>query len=174
ELGGALQSEIQEQIMDETGAPAENIDVSAVGPRWGQAISQQALIALGVFAVLVVVYLTVRFQWRMAVSALVSLVHDIVFTVGIYALIGFEVSPASVIAFLTILGYSLYDTVVVFDRVTEETKDLNLTSNKSYGELANGALNAVLLRSINTTMTSLLPVASLLFIGAGLLGATTL
>ncbi|MDQ3343009.1 MAG: protein translocase subunit SecF, partial [Actinomycetota bacterium] len=121
-----------------------------------------------------VLYITLRFELRMALAALVTLLHDTAVTVGVYAMVGFEVSPASVIAFLTILGYSLYDTVVVFDRVREDTAPLSSVSTATYGETANRALNEVLVRSLSTAMTSILPVGSLLFIGATVLGAGTL
>lgn len=171
---GADESAILDVLVAESGVERNSIDVSVVGPRWGEQISAQMLRALVVFLVLVVGYITVRFEWRMAVAALVTLVHDIVVTVGVYAIVGFHVSPASVIALLTILGYSLYDTVVVFDRVTDETRHLNMTSTETYGEVANRSINEVLLRSLSTSVTSLLPVGSLLFIGANLLGAETL
>jgi len=119
--------------------------------------------------------MTVYFRaWRMAVAGIVALIHDLVFTVGIYALVGFEVTPASVIGFLTILGYSLYDTVVVFDKVRENTDGLTTQHRYTYDELANLALNQTLVRSINTSIVALLPVASILFIGAFVLGAGTL
>ncbi len=174
EVGGELDRAATQALAEVTGADINDIDRQAVGPRWGAQVTEQALLALAVFLGLVVVYITLRFEWRMALSALVTLVHDIVVTIGVYALVGFEVSPASVIALLTILGYSLYDTVVVFDRVTEETKFLGAAENRTYGELANGALNGVLVRSLSTSVTSLLPVGALLLIGAQLLGADTL
>ncbi|MDP8970498.1 MAG: protein translocase subunit SecF, partial [Actinomycetota bacterium] len=174
EIGGRQQREVVQRLSEITGAPPDQIDVSAVGPRWGAQITRQALRGLAVFLVLIVVYISLRFEWRMAASALVTLLHDILLTVGVYALVGFEVSPASVIAFLTILGYSLYDTVVVFDRVTEDTERLSSVSTVTYGESANRALNEVLVRSLSTSATSILPVGSLLFIGANLLGADTL
>jgi preprotein translocase subunit SecF len=172
EIGGAEQLAVRDHIAEVTGA--DDIDVNAVGPRWGERITEQMLRALGVFLVLVVAYISVRFEWRMAVAALVTLLHDLVLTVGVYALFGFEVSPASVIALLTILGYSLYDTVVVFDRVSDDTKQLDSVSNRTYGEVANNAINQVLVRSISTSLTSLLPVGSLLLVGGQLLGADTL
>jgi preprotein translocase subunit SecF len=174
EIGGEEQSRVLGALAETTGAARDSIDVSAVGPRWGEQITRQSLRGLVVFLVLVVAYITLRFELRMAVAALVTLLHDIAVTVGIYALVGFEVSPASVIAFLTILGYSLYDTVVVFDRVREDTATLSSVSTATYGETANRALNEVLVRSLSTSMTSILPVASLLFIGSTLLGAETL
>jgi preprotein translocase subunit SecF len=112
--------------------------------------------------------------WKMAVAALVALLHDLTLTVGVYAIVGFEVTPASVIGFLTILGYSLYDTVVVFDKVRENTEHITATTKRTFGEAANLAVNQTLVRSINTSVVALLPVGSILFIGAFLLGAGTL
>ena len=153
---------------------ADQISSRDVGPTWGGEITKKALIALAVFLALLVIFLTVYFQWEMAVAALVALAHDIIITAGIYALVGFEVTPATVIGLLTILGYSLYDTVVVFDKVRENTKGVTAQSRYTYSELANLALNQTLIRSINTSIVALLPVASILFVGAGLLGAGTL
>ena len=121
--------------------------------------------------VLVVIYLAIAFEWRMAVAALVALIHDLTITVGVYALVGFEVTPGTVIGLLTILGYSLYDTVVVFDSLKESTKDITKQTRFTYSEIANRSLNSTLVRSINTTVVALLPVAGLLFIGGGVLGA---
>ena len=120
---------------------------------------------------MIVIYLSIAFEWRMAVAALIALVHDIVITVGVYALAGFQVSPATVIGLLTILGYSLYDTVVVFDKVRENTAGLLGSARSTYSQAANLALNQTLVRSINTSIIALLPVAAILFIGGGLLGA---
>ncbi len=122
----------------------------------------------------IVGYLSIAFEWRMAIAAFVALLHDIVITIGVYALTGFEVSPTTVIGLLTILGYSLYDTVVVFDKVRENTAGLLTSQRSTYSDAANLALNQTLVRSINTSITALIPVASILFIGAGLLGAGTL
>jgi preprotein translocase subunit SecF len=174
EVAGVQQREVVAALADVTGTEQREIDVSAIGPRWGQQISRQALEGLGVFLLLVAVYISVRFEWRMAVAALLTLLHDIAVTIGISALVGFQVTPASVIALLTILGYSLYDTVVVFDRVTEDTQRLGSSASRTYSEVANESLNSVLVRSLSTSLTSLLPVGALLFIGAQLLGATTL
>ncbi|HWH32338.1 MAG TPA: protein translocase subunit SecF [Egibacteraceae bacterium] len=174
EVGGEQQDRVLDAIAEVAGVERGEIDVSAVGPRWGEQISRQAIRALVVFLVLVALYIAIRFEWRMALAALVTLAHDVIVTVGIYALVGFQVTPASVIALLTILGYSLYDTVVVFDRVTEDTARLSSVSTQTYGEVANSSLNEVLIRSLSTSVTSLLPVGSLLFIGATLLGAETL
>ena len=119
-------------------------------------------------------YLTIAFEWKMAAAAIIKLLHDIVIAVGIYAIVGFEVSPASVIGLLTILGYSLYDTVVVFDKVRENTAGLLGGARMTYSQSANLAVNQTLVRSINTAIIGLLPVAAILFVGAGLLGAGTL
>jgi preprotein translocase subunit SecF len=148
--------------------------VQFVGPTWGSQITSKALEALIIFLIVIVIYLSIAFEWRMAVAAFVALLHDIVITIGVYALTGFQVSPTSVIGLLTILGYSLYDTVVVFDKVRENTAGLLTTQKSTYSDAANLALNQTLVRSINTSVTALLPVASILFVGAGLLGAGTL
>jgi preprotein translocase subunit SecF len=174
DIGGAQDEAIFDRVAEITGVSGSDITTEAVGPSWGDQISRQAVEGLVIFLVLVVAYISFRFELRMAVAAVTALLHDIVVTVGIYALVGFEVTPASVIALLTILGYSLYDTVVVFDRVTEDTAGLRSVSTESYGQVSNRALNAMLVRSISTSVTSLLPVGSLLFIGATLLGADTL
>jgi preprotein translocase subunit SecF len=142
-----------------------------VGASWGTQISQKALKALIAFLIVVVIYLSAMFEWKMAAAAIVALAHDIVITIGVYALLRFQVSPASVIGLLTILGYSLYDTVVVFDKVRENTAGLLGTGRVTYSQAANQALNQTLVRSINTSLIALLPVASILFVGAGLLGA---
>jgi len=118
-----------------------------------------------------VIYLAIAFEWRMALAAFVALIHDITITVGIYALVGFEVTPGTVIGLLTILGYSLYDTVVVFDSLKEQTKDITKQTRWTYSEIANRSINSTLVRSINTTVVALLPVGGLLFIGGGVLGA---
>src|SRR5271165_6753139 len=148
--------------------------IQLVGPTWGSQITTKAFEALIIFLVVIVIYLSIAFEWKMAVAAFVALLHDIVITVGVYALTGFQVSPTSVIGLLTILGYSLYDTVVVFDKVRENTAGLLTSHRSTYSQAANLALNQTLVRSINTSVTALLPVASILFVGAGLLGAGTL
>ncbi|WP_316774828.1 protein translocase subunit SecF [Streptomyces sasae] len=152
----------------------ESIAADLVGPSWGDEIANKAWEGLGVFMVLVVIYLAIAFEWRMALAALVALIHDITITTGIYALVGFEVTPGTVIGLLTILGYSLYDTVVVFDSLKEQTKDITKQTRFTYSDIANHSINGTLVRSINTTVVALLPVAGLLFIGGGLLGAGTL
>ncbi|MEU4267611.1 protein translocase subunit SecF [Streptomyces sp. NPDC026092] len=151
---------------------AENkIAAELVGPSWGEQIANKAWTGLAVFMILVVIYLAIAFEWRMAVAALIALIHDLTITVGIYTLVGFEVTVGTVIGLLTILGYSLYDTVVVFDSLKEQTKDITKQTRYTYSELANRSINGTLVRSINTTVVALLPVAGLLFIGGGVLGA---
>jgi preprotein translocase subunit SecF len=161
-------------VAEAAGVPTDQVSPQAVSADWGGDVTDQALIALAVFLVAVVLFLAVRFQPKMAVAAIAALIHDIVVTAGVYALIGFEVTPSTVIGLLTILGFSLYDTVVVFDKVDENTKDLTKSARSTYGEAANLAVNQTLMRSINTSVIALLPVAGLLFVGAGLLGAGTL
>ena len=161
-------------VAEAAGVSTEEVSPQSVSADWGGDVTSQALIALVVFLVAVVLFLAVRFQPKMAIAAIAALLHDIVVTAGVYALIGFEVTPSTVIGLLTILGFSLYDTVVVFDKVDENTKDLTKSARSTYGEAANLAVNQTLMRSINTSVIALLPVAGLLFVGAGLLGAGTL
>lgn len=150
------------------------VKVQIVGPSWGGEITKKAVQGLLIFLALVAVFLAVYFEWRMAVAALIALVHDVVITVGVYALTGLEVTPATVIGILTILGYSLYDTVVVFDRVKEDTRGITSQSDRTWDEAANAAVNETLARSINTTLVALLPVLAIIIVGAGVLGAGTL
>ncbi|MEU6267280.1 protein translocase subunit SecF [Saccharopolyspora shandongensis] len=165
----------QVQPLDVQGRPSEQvISDSAVSGTWGGEITQQALIALGVFLVLVTIFLAFYFEKWMAVAALIALLHDVVVTAGIYSLVGFEVTPSTVIGLLTILGFSLYDTVVVFDKVKENTRGLLGLTRRTYGEAANLAVNQTLMRSINTSVIALLPVIGLLVVGAGLLGVGVL
>jgi preprotein translocase subunit SecF len=145
-----------------------------VGPTWGQRITTQSLRALLVFLIVIAAYISFRLERKMAGVALVTMAHDVLLTVGVYALVGFNVSPATVIALLTILGYSLYDTVVVFDRVKDNEHTLGEPGRRTVPELVNVSLNEVVYRSVNTTVSSILPVGALLFIGANVLGATTL
>jgi preprotein translocase subunit SecF len=171
----------QEQIAKVRADLAEVADVQSnavstdsIGSKWGSTVSRKAVIALLVFLVVVTIYVSLRMEFKMAVAALVALVHDLVITAGIYALAGFEVTPATVIGLLTILGYSLYDTVVVFDKVRENTGSLTSMSRTTYSQAANLAVNQTIMRSLNTSLASLLPIAALLFVGAFLLGAETL
>jgi len=161
-------------LQSKLGLPASAVSVSTVGASWGSSITSKALQGLVAFLVLVVVYISVRYEPRMAVAAIVALLHDLLITAGIYSLVGFEVTPSTVIALLTILGFSLYDTVVVFDKIRENTAGIVAAGRRSYAGAVNDAVDQTLMRSINTSLIALLPVAALLFIGAGLLGAGTL
>ncbi|GHD37486.1 protein translocase subunit SecF [Streptomyces galbus] len=165
---------IKAELAQDFKVDKESIAADLVGPSWGDQIANKAWQGLAIFMILVVIYLAIAFEWRMAVAALVALIHDITITTGIYALVGFEVTPGTVIGLLTILGYSLYDTVVVFDSLKEQTKDITKQTKVTYSEVANRSINGTLVRSINTTVVALLPVAGLLFIGGGFLGAGTL
>ncbi|MDR2986110.1 MAG: protein translocase subunit SecF [Nocardiopsaceae bacterium] len=165
------QFEVQNAIADKfLGGHAGQVSLQSVGPSWGSQISLKALEALIAFLIVIVLYLSLAFEWRMATAALIALLHDIVITVGVYALLRFQVSPATVIGLLTILGYSLYDTVVVFDKVRENTAGLLATRRVTYSESANLALNQTLVRSINTSVIALLPVAAILAVSIFLLG----
>ena len=152
------------------GVSPDDISFSAVGPSWGAEITSKAQTALIVFFVVIAVYIWLRMEWKMAAAALVAVGHDILITVGFYAVFGFEVTPATVIAFLTILGYSLYDTLVVFDKIRGNAR----TRKDPYFEIVTRSVNEVFMRSVNTTVTSVLPVLSLLIIGRFVLGAVTL
>jgi preprotein translocase subunit SecF len=152
----------------------DDVSVTTVGPTWGHEVSQKAFKALIIFFFVLAAYLSIRFEWKMAVTAIVAVIHDIIFTIGVYALFQFQVTPATVTAFLTILGFSLYDTVVVFDKVVEYQRTLTATGRSTYSETVNRALNSVLMRSLSTSLVALLPVLSLLIVGAGIMGATAL
>jgi preprotein translocase subunit SecF len=167
--------QIRDQVAEQFGISSEQISEETVSGTWGQSVTQQAVIGSLVFLVLVVLYLTLVFrEWKMAVAALAALFQNLILTATVYLLIGFEVTPSTVIGFLTILGFALYDVVVVFDKVRENTRGITGNPNRTYGEAANLAVNQTLMRSINTAIVALLPVGGLLFIGAGLLGAGTL
>ena len=165
---------IQDALAAEFGVSVESIDTQNVGPSWGEEISKKALQGLIAFLICIMIYLALTFEPKMAVAAVVALIHDVFITVGLYAFIGFEVTPATVIGFLTILGYSLYDTVVVFDKIRENTKGITSTGKSTYSDATNLAVNQTFVRSLNTSLIALLPVAAILFVGAGLLGAGTL
>jgi preprotein translocase subunit SecF len=175
---GALDVDTEQAVVgavaDAAGVQPDEVSPESVSAEWGQDITDQALIALVVFLVAVVLFLAIRFEPKMAIGAIAALVHDIIVTAGVYSLVGFEVTPSTVIGFLTILGFSLYDTVVVFDKVDENVKDLDRSARMTWSEAANLAVNQTLMRSINTSVIALLPVAGLLFVGAGLLGVGTL
>jgi preprotein translocase subunit SecF len=165
---------VKDNLVKDLNVPATDITDNRVSAAWGTQVTRQALLGLGAFLILVMIYLVIRFEWRMAVAAVSSLLLDLVLTAGVYSLVGFEVTPSTVIGFLTILGFSLYDVVVVFDKVQENTRGITAGSSQTYGEATNLAVNQTLMRSINTGLVALLPVGGLLFIGAGLLGAGTL
>jgi preprotein translocase subunit SecF len=167
-------AEVQQHVSEELDIPAKEISAQVVGSTWGGDVSEKAWQALVVFMILIVLYLSVAFESRMALAAVVALFHDLIITAGIYAWSGFHVTPATLLGFLTILGYSLYDAVVVFDMIKEVTKPLNERSKITYSQAANQALSSTLVRSLNTTLVAILPVASILFIGSTLLGAGTL
>jgi preprotein translocase subunit SecF len=170
-LSNAKLFKVQDGLGHAFGLTNAQVSISSIGPTWGSQITHKALQALIAFLIVIVIYLSAAFEWRMAAAAFVALIHDIVIATGIYALTGFEVSPATVIGLLTILGYSLYDTVVVFDKVRENTAGLAGSSRSTYSQAANLALNQTLVRSINTSIIALLPVAGILFVGGAILGA---
>ncbi len=172
ELDPAQETELVEVITGVAGVDVDDASVESVGPTFGRQVADRALWALIIFVGVVAAFIWLRLEWRMAAAALVALFHDLLITSGVYSVTGFEVTPATVIAVLTILGYSLYDSVVVFDKVVEEIDYYG--DERPIGDIVNLSMNLVLMRSINTSLTSLLPVGSLLFVGAYLLGAATL
>ncbi|HZB70768.1 MAG TPA: protein translocase subunit SecF [Acidimicrobiales bacterium] len=174
ESGQEARSEVSAALAEVTGEDVDSVSVNSVGPSWGDEITDKAVRALVVFLVLITVYISFRFEWKMAVATLAALLHDILVTVGVYSLFGFPVTPATVIAVLTILGYSIYDGIVVFDRVDENAKTLASSGRTTYTRMVNDSLNQVLMRTLNTSITALLPILSLLVIGSFVLGATTL
>ena len=173
-LTAAQSNAVEDSLASTFAVSIDSIDTQIIGPSWGKEITRKALYGLIGFLVVVILYLAMAFEPKMAIAAIIAVVHDVFITVGIYALVGFDVTPATVIGFLTILGYSLYDTVVVFDRVRENTRSITSTSKMTYSQAANLSINQTVIRSINTTIVALLPVGSILFVGAGLLGAGTL
>ena len=173
-LEQAQNNAVQDALAAKFSVSAATIDVQIIGPSWGKEITRKALQGLFGFLLVVMIYLAIALEPKMAIAAIIAVIHDVFITVGIYALVGFDVTPATIIGFLTILGYSLYDTVVVFDKVRENTKSITSSSTKTYSQAVNLAVNQTLVRSTNTSIVALLPVASILFVGAGLLGAGTL
>ena len=163
--------EVQTALAERFDVQRDDVSTQFIGPSWGKDISSKALRALVFFLLGVVVFLSLYFEWKMALAAMLALLHDLVITAGLYSLIGFEVTPATVIGFLTILGYSLYDTVVVFDKVRENTHGLSGGSRMTYSGAVNLAVNQTLVRSINTSVIALLPIGAILFAGIVLLGA---
>ena len=173
-LTNAQSDAVESVIVSTFGVSAESIDTQIIGPSWGKEITKKALYGLIAFLIVIMLFLAMTFEPKMAIAAIIAVVHDVFITVGIYALVGFDVTPATVIGFLTILGYSLYDTVVVFDKVRENTRSITATSKQTFTQATNLAVNQTLVRSINTSVIALIPVGSILFVGAGLLGAGTL
>ncbi len=167
--------QIAAAVAETTGAdPIDDISRDEIGPSWGKEVAERSGIGLGVFLILVSLFIWAYFrEWKMSVGAMVALAHDVLITIGVYALSGFQVTPATVTALLTILGFSLYDTVVVFDKVKENTKDLRAT-HSTYAQAANLAVNQTLVRSINTSIVALIPVAAILWVSAVQLGASSL
>lgn len=168
------QEKVSQALADLAKVDRSQVSVNEVGPSWGDAVTKKARNALVVFFILISIYISLRFEWKMAVAALAAVVHDILVTVGVYSISRFEVTPATVVAFLTILGYSLYDTIVVFDKVEENTKGLAASGRFTYSDTVNLSMNQVLMRSLNTSIVAIMPIVSILVIGSGVLGATTL
>ena len=168
------QAKVTDAMATMGGVDTSQVSVNDVGPSWGKDVTKKARTALIVFFVLISAYIWLRFEWKMAVAALAAVVHDILVTVGVYSISRFEVTPATVVAFLTILGYSLYDTIVVFDKVEENSRGLSATGRMTYTDTVNLSMNQVLMRSLNTSLVAILPILSILLIGAGVMGATTL
>lgn len=167
--------EVSSALADAYGVQSADVSSSFIGPAWGQDVTRQSLWGLAIFLALTFIILAIYFRtWKMSVAAIIGLVDVLVITVGVYALFGFEISPAAVIGFLTILSYSLYDTTVVFDKIRENTREDGDQSGRTFGESVNLAVNQTLVRSINTTVVAALPTAAILFIGALWLGAQTL
>ncbi len=171
ELDSREVEEVQTALAERFDVAVDEVSTQFIGPSWGRDISTKALRALVFFLLGVVAFLSLYFEWKMALAAMVALLHDLVITTGLYSLIGFEVTPATVIGFLTILGYSLYDTVVVFDKVRENTQGLAGGSRRTYSGAVNLAVNQTLVRSINTSIIALMPIGAILFAGVVLLGA---
>jgi preprotein translocase subunit SecF len=175
QLDDVTSEEVRIALADAYGVDSGAVTSSFIGANWGADVTEKAIIGLVVFLLLVSLLMALYFRTlKMSVAALVALVHDMVVTLGIYALVGFEITPAAVIGFLTILGYSLYDTVVVFDKVRENTLDVEFSETTTFASQVNLAINQTLVRSVNTSVVAVLPVASILFIGAAVLGAGTL
>jgi preprotein translocase subunit SecF len=173
-LSQEKQTQVSDAIAKTAHTTAQQVSVNDVGPSWGKAVTNKARTALIVFFILITVYISFRFEWKMAIAAIIAVIHDILITVGVYSISRFEVTPATVVAFLTILGYSLYDTIVVFDRIEENTRGLSASGRMTYSDTVNLSMNQVLMRSLNTSLVAVLPVASVLFIGVYFLGATAL
>ena len=170
----ATSDDVSAAVAEASGSTFDDVEITSVGPSWGDEISAKALRALVVFLFAVTIYIALRFELKMAIPTLVALIHDVIITVGVYAWAGLEVTPATVVAVLTILGYSIYDGIVVFDKVDENARLVSSTGGMSYAGMVNVSLNQALMRSLNTTITALLPVGSLLIVGSWMMGAATL
>jgi preprotein translocase subunit SecF len=169
----AVRQDVQQALADKAGVNVDDVSTDSVSSTWGRTITEKAIRALVIFLVLVALFIAWRLEWRMALAAIIAMIHDVLISVGVYSLFRFEVTPATVVAFLTILGFSLYDTIVVFDKVQENTERYSGTRTP-YSDVINVSMNQVLMRSLNTSLAAVLPVLSLLILGAGILGATTL
>jgi preprotein translocase subunit SecF len=170
----AIEVKAQDALAKAANTTPDNVNFNDVGPTWGGQVTSKAIEALIVFFIAVTLYISVRFEFKMAVAAIVAVIHDILVTVGIYSLAGFQVTPDTVVAVLTVLGYSLYDTVVVFDRIRDNSKGLGASGRITYSEMVNLSMNQTLARSINTSLVAIIPVLSVLVVGSFLLGATSL
>ncbi len=166
--------EVVDALVELTGAEQNEVVVNEVGPSWGEEISRKALQALVVFLIAIVIYITIRFEFRMALATLGALLHDILVVIGTYAILQLPVTPATVVAILTILGFSIYDGIVVFDRVDENTRLLTQNARMTYSGMVDRSLNEVLMRSLNTQITAIIPILSVLLVGSLALGASTL
>ncbi len=165
--------EVKEALATAAKVDTQSVSVNSVSSTWGRSITEKAIRALVIFLILVALFIAWRLEWRMALAAIIAMIHDVLISVGVYSVFQFEVTPATVVAFLTILGFSLYDTIVVFDKVNDNTERF-AGSRVPYADVINVSMNQVLMRSINTSIAALLPVLSLLILGSGFLGATTL
>jgi preprotein translocase subunit SecF len=168
------QDDVVASAAKKLGIKESDINPEIFGSQWGHDTTVKALEGLIIFLIVVTIYISLRFQWRMAVGGILALLHDLIIAAGVYSISGFEVTPSTIVGLLTILGFSLYDTVVVYDKVGENAKDILAGSRTTYSEAANLAVNQTLMRSINTSLIALLPVAGLLFVGAGILGVGTI
>jgi preprotein translocase subunit SecF len=173
EISTETRTVVQAALSVKAGVDLQEVSVASVSSSWGRNITEKAVRALLTFFVIVSMYIAWRFEWKMAISAILAMMHDVLISVGVYAVFGFSVTPATVIAFLTILGFSLYDTIVVFDKVHENTTRYS-ASKVSYGDIINVSMNQVLMRSINTSLAAVLPVLSLLVLGSWIMGAIAL
>ena len=168
-----VQNAVQNALAEKAGVDVNEVSVSSVSSSWGRSITEKAVRALVVFLILVSLYIAWRFEWRMALAAIIAMLHDVAISVGIYSVFGFEVTPATVVAFLTILGFSLYDTIVVFDKVQDNIERFS-ASRTGMADITNVSMNQVLMRSLNTSLAAVLPVLSLLVLGSFVFGAVAL